>query len=165
MAERPKQPHFYRLFTHEEATALLPKLRTRLHDLAAMKRRLDDVQREFNAIQQHARSNGHAARAQALGAELESLVHNLNTAVAAIQALGIDVKDLDSGLVDFPERARRARRLSLLANGRTRYRRLARIGRWLHGSPGALNCIPERIAHTRREAFCPPHTLYRMGAM
>ena len=102
MAERPKQPHFDRLFTHEEATALLPELRTRLHDLAAMKRRLDDVQREFNAIQQHARSNGHAARAQALGAELESLVHNLNTAVAAIQALGIDVKDLDSGLVDFP---------------------------------------------------------------
>ncbi len=102
MAERPEQTHFPRLFTQEEATALLPELRPRLQELAAMKRRLDVVQREFNAIQQHARSNGHATRAQELTAELETLVHDLNAAVAAIQALGIDVKDLDSGLVDFP---------------------------------------------------------------
>jgi hypothetical protein len=102
MAERPEQPQFPRLFTHEEATALLPELRPRLHNLAAMKRRLDDVQREFNAIQQHARSNGHATRAQELSTELETLVHDLNASVAAIHALGIDVKDPDSGLVDFP---------------------------------------------------------------
>jgi hypothetical protein len=102
MMERPEQSQFPRLFTHEEATALLPELRPRLHDLAAMKRRLDDVQREFNAIQRHARSNGHATRAQELGAELEGLVHDLNAAVAAIHVLGIDVKDLDNGLVDFP---------------------------------------------------------------
>jgi hypothetical protein len=102
MVERPEQSQFPRLFTHEEATALLPELRPRLHDLAAMKRRLDAVQREFNAIRQHARSNGHATRAQELGAELETLVHDLNAAVAAIHALGIEVKDLDSGLVDFP---------------------------------------------------------------
>lgn len=102
MVERPEQPHFPRLFTHEEATALLPEMRSRLQNLAAMKRRLDLVQREFNAIQQHARSNGHATRAQELGTELETLVHDLNAAVAAIHALGIDVKDLDIGLVDFP---------------------------------------------------------------
>lgn len=102
MAERPEQREFPRLFTHEEATALLPELRPRLHELAAMKRRLDAVQREFNAMRQHARSNGHATRAQELGTELETLVHDLNAAVAAIHALGIDVKDLDSGLVDFP---------------------------------------------------------------
>jgi hypothetical protein len=102
MVERPEQSQFPRLFTHEEATALLPELRPRLRDLAAMKRRLDAVQREFNAIQQQARSNGHATRAQELSAELERLVHDLNAAVAAIHALGIDVKDLDSGLVDFP---------------------------------------------------------------
>ncbi len=102
MAEQPEEPHFPRLFTHEEATALLPDLRSRLQDLTAMKRRLDGVQREFNAIRQHARSNGHATRAQELGAELDALVHDLNAAIAAIHALGIDVKDLDSGLVDFP---------------------------------------------------------------
>lgn len=102
MAERPEQPHFPRLFTHEEATALLPELRLRLQRLAGMKRRLDAVQREFNEIRQHARSNGHGKRAQELGAEQDALVHDLNTAIAAIHALGIEVKDLESGLVDFP---------------------------------------------------------------
>jgi len=102
LAEQPEEPRFPRLFTHEEATALLPDLRTRLHNIATMKRRLDAVQREFNDIRQHARSNGHATRAQELGTELGTLVHDLNAAVAAINALGIDVKDLDSGLVDFP---------------------------------------------------------------
>ncbi len=102
LAEQPEERHFPRLFTHEEATALLPDLRARLQNVAAMKRRLDDVQREFNAIRQHARSNGHATRAQELGTELDTLVHDLNAAIAAIHALGIAVKDLDSGLVDFP---------------------------------------------------------------
>jgi len=102
VAERPERPQFPRLFTHEEATALLPELRTRLGEIAAMKRRFDGVQHEFNAIRAHAQSNGHATRAQELGAELERLVHDLNGAVAAIHALGIEVKDLESGLVDFP---------------------------------------------------------------
>lgn len=102
MAERPEEPHFSRLFTHEEATALLPELRPRLQSLAAMKRRLDAVQREFAEIRKHAQSNGHGKRAQELEKELDGLVHDLNTAIAAIHALGIEVKDLDIGLVDFP---------------------------------------------------------------
>lgn len=102
MAERPGEPHFSRLFTHEEATGLLPELRPRLQNLAAMKRRLDAVQREFAAIRKYARSNGHGKRARELEKELDVLVHDLNTAIAAIHALGIAVKDLDIGLVDFP---------------------------------------------------------------
>lgn len=102
MAERPERPHFSRLFTHEEATALLPALRPRLQHLAAMKRRLDGVQQEFNALRQQARANGHAKRAQELERELDTLIHDLNTEIAAIQALGIEVKDLTIGLVDFP---------------------------------------------------------------
>ncbi len=102
MAERPERPHFSRLFTHEEATALLPALRPRLQHLAAMKRRLDGVQQEFNALRQQARANGHAARAQELEKELHTLVHDLNAEIAAIHALGVEVKDLAIGLVDFP---------------------------------------------------------------
>lgn len=102
MAERPERPHFSRLFTHADATALLPALRPRLRHLAAMKRRLDAVQQEFNALRQQARANGHAKRAQILEQELHALVHDLNTEVTAIQALGVEVKDLAIGLVDFP---------------------------------------------------------------
>ncbi len=102
MAERPGEPHFSRLFTHAEATALLPMVRPRLQHLAAMKRRLDSVQQEFNALRQQARVNGHAKRAQELEHTLQTLVHDLNTELAAMHALGIAVKDLTIGLVDFP---------------------------------------------------------------
>ena len=102
MAEQPEQPHFSRLFTHAEATALLPIVRPHLQRLATMKGRLDAVQGEFNALQQQARVNGHAKRAQELEKELHALVHGLNTEIAAIHALGVQVKDLAIGLVDFP---------------------------------------------------------------
>lgn len=102
MTERPARPHFSRLFTHEEATALLPMLRPRLWHLAAMKQRLDAVQQEFATVRQQAQANGHARRAQNLEQELHVLVHDLNAEVAAIHALGIAVKDLTIGLVDFP---------------------------------------------------------------
>ena len=46
--------------------------------------------------------NGHAKRAQELEKELHALVHGLNTEIAAIHALGVQVKDLAIGLVDFP---------------------------------------------------------------
>ncbi len=98
----PGQPQFFRLFTHAEATALLPALRPRLRHLAAMKRQLDVVQGEFDGIQDHARVNGHARRAQELEAELHTLLHDLNAEIAAITALGVAVKDLTVGLVDFP---------------------------------------------------------------
>lgn len=102
MAEQPEKPHVSRLFTHAEATALLPLLRPRLQHLAAMKRRLDSVREEFNALRQQARVNGHAKRAQELERDLQTLVHDLNAELAAIHALGIAVKDLAIGLVDFP---------------------------------------------------------------
>ncbi len=102
MAWQPEQPEFARLFTVEEATALLPVLRPRLQELAAQKRRLDDVQREFTALRRHVVANGHGKRAQELERELRALVDAINAEVAAIRALGIEVKDLDIGLVDFP---------------------------------------------------------------
>lgn len=102
MAQRPEEPQFSRLFTHAEATALLPALRPRLQQLAVMKRRLDGVEREFNALRQQARANGHARRARELEQELHALVHDLNAEIAAVHALGVEVKDLAIGLVDFP---------------------------------------------------------------
>jgi hypothetical protein len=101
MAQQPES-QFRRLFTVEEATALLPLIRPRLQDLAAKKGQLDAVQREFNALRRHVPANGHGRRAQELERELRTLVDTLNGEVVAIQALGIEVKDLDIGLVDFP---------------------------------------------------------------
>ncbi len=102
MAEQSGKPHFSRLITHAEATALLPVVRPRLQHLATMKRRLDNVRQEFNALRPQARVNGHAKQAQELEHTLQTLVHDLNIELAAIHALGIAVKDLAIGLVDFP---------------------------------------------------------------
>lgn len=102
MAEQSGKPHFSRLFTHAEATAMLPVVRPRLQHLATMKRRLDSVRQEFNALRPQARVNGHAKQAQELEHTLQALVHDLNIELAAIHALGIAVKDLTIGLVDFP---------------------------------------------------------------
>jgi len=102
MAEQPEKPHFSRLFTHAEATAMLPVVRPRLQHLATMKRRLDSVRQKFNALRPQARVNGHAKQAQELEHTLQTLVHDLNIELAAIHALGIAVKDLTIGLVDFP---------------------------------------------------------------
>lgn len=102
MAWKPRQPEFERLFTLEEATALLPMLRPRLQELAVKKRRLDEVQREFAVLRRHVPANGHGKRAQELERELRALLDAINSEVAAIRALGIEVKDLEIGLVDFP---------------------------------------------------------------
>lgn len=102
MAERPEEPRFARLFTHDEAMALLPELRPRLRMIAAQKRRVDTVHRELTELLRHVRANGHGKRAREREQELQALVHDLNAAVGAIHALGVEVKDLDSGLVDFP---------------------------------------------------------------
>jgi hypothetical protein len=102
MAWQPERPEFVRLFTLEEATALLSSLRPRLQALAAMKRQLDEMQRDFAELQRHVPANGHAKRARELERELRALIDTINREVAAIHALGIEVKDLTIGLVDFP---------------------------------------------------------------
>jgi hypothetical protein len=102
VAWQPEQPEFARLFTLAEATALLPTLGPRLQELAAQKERLDRVRREFAALQQHVIANGHAKRAQELEQELRALADAINAEIGAIHALGIEVKDIAVGLVDFP---------------------------------------------------------------
>jgi hypothetical protein len=48
------------------------------------------------------RTNGHATEAAQLEIKLRDLAHSIGAAVAEIQDLGIEVKDLGMGLVDFP---------------------------------------------------------------
>jgi hypothetical protein len=94
-----------RLFTQEEANRALAGLRPRVESLVAHRRRLVALQEELRAVRSAVGGNGGSidparveeleARAGGVGAELAVLVEE-------IHRLGVQVKDLDRGLVDFP---------------------------------------------------------------
>lgn len=94
-----------RVFTAEEANAALPELRPLVEAMVDAKQRLDDAQERRDAVAQHIAGNGGGIPP----AELATLDHEINEAAAAlaaamgdVQATGVLVKDLDTGLVDFP---------------------------------------------------------------
>lgn len=90
------------LFTVAEANALLPVVTPKLIDLQAAKGRLDEAQTRLAAFTPAMRSNGHGLAILDLERAIAELVAQLAVGVDEITALGIEVKDLDQGLIDFP---------------------------------------------------------------
>ena len=64
---------------------------------------------------------------------LESHVQAAKDSVAEIDAIGVQVKDLDTGLLDFPCHARRRDCSALLEDGRRPHRFLAQRGSGFRG--------------------------------
>jgi hypothetical protein len=94
-----------RVFTPEEANAALAELRPLVEAMVDAKRALDEAQERRDEVAQHIAGNGGGIPP----AELATLEHEVNeaaTALAAamgeVQAVGVVIKDLDSGLIDFP---------------------------------------------------------------
>jgi hypothetical protein len=95
-----------RTFTLDEAQTLLPILESLLRTAIAAKKTIDDVEGEFQAIQHRIFLNGGTrvdvvplARRKAERGKAEQRARD---AVAEIDAIGVQVKDLDIGLLDFP---------------------------------------------------------------
>lgn len=89
-------------FTVEEARALVPRLRGLLTAIQVEKQQLD---REVEALRQLSpamRGNGHGAEATQREGRIAELTAALQQKVHQLLALGIEVKDLNAGLVDFP---------------------------------------------------------------
>ncbi len=94
-----------RIFTPEEANAALAELRPLVEAMVAAKRALDEAQEERDDVARRIAGNGSGIPPAELGALEEAVATaatELAAAIASIQALGVLVKDLDSGLVDFP---------------------------------------------------------------
>jgi hypothetical protein len=94
-----------RVFSPEEANAALAELRPLVEAMVDAKRALDEAQERRDEVAQHIAGNGGGIPP----AELATLEHEVNeaaTALAAamgeVQAVGVLIKDLDSGLIDFP---------------------------------------------------------------
>jgi len=95
-----------RTFTLDEAQSLLPILESLLRTAIAAKKTIDDVEGEFQAIQHRIFLNGGTrvdvvplARRKAERGKAEQRARD---AVAEIDAIGVQVKDLDIRLLDFP---------------------------------------------------------------
>lgn len=92
-------------FTPEEANALLPAVRPIVERLVESKRAFDVAQERSDEVGRRISGNGGAIPPAELGelhSELARLAGELGQALEELEALGVIVKDIDTGLVDFP---------------------------------------------------------------
>jgi hypothetical protein len=95
-----------RTFTLEEAQSLLPVLESLLRSAINSKKLMEEVDVEMQALSQRIFINGGTrvdvvatARRKAQRAKAEQRAKD---ALAEIDSIGVQVKDLDIGLLDFP---------------------------------------------------------------
>ena len=92
------EPAFERLFTVEEANALLPTLQEILDDVALHRDALREKAPHMEPILEASTGNGGGRTGSEYGLE----TYKLYLAVERIRELGVVLKDLDMGLLDFP---------------------------------------------------------------
>jgi hypothetical protein len=95
-----------RTFTLDEAQMLLPILESLLRQAIHSKKLIEEVEAELQQTAHRVFLNGgtllnvvHLARRKA---ERERAIRRIKDALAEIDATGVQVKDLDIGLLDFP---------------------------------------------------------------
>ncbi len=87
---------FTRIFTKEEADALLPELRRVLGEMRQARRELLEAQARL--------PEARGVERRALEEEIRFLLGTLEADARYLASLGVFLKDLDRGLVDFPAR-------------------------------------------------------------
>lgn len=91
-----------RIYTIEEANALVPQVRAVLLQLAVEQRRLDASHAEMH---RQLDSNGDPDSAVAAGrqeAEVADIREGIRTLLLHLSEMGVELRDLEMGLVDFP---------------------------------------------------------------
>lgn len=91
---------FLKLFTVEEANALLPVLREILQDLFRHRDALREKAPHLEPILRAAPANGGGREGSEYGVE----AYQLYRSIEHIRELGVVLKDLDMGLLDFPHK-------------------------------------------------------------
>jgi hypothetical protein len=92
----------HRLYTLEEANRALETVRPLLEELAECKRGLDGVHDALLQLTPSQRENGHRLTAIGLEHQMERLVDRLAQGMRELEVMGIELKDIDQGLIDFP---------------------------------------------------------------
>ena len=88
-----------KLFTLEEANALLPAVREILRRIQSSRRRLSVYRRQAKLAAEGAEQGGGGMEGGWLYAKI---LTKLTDEIAELDAIGVQLKDFDRGLVDFP---------------------------------------------------------------
>jgi len=94
-----------RLFTIQEANEALTTVRPLAEEMIRRRRALRELEEEHEALATVAAGNGHGFDPRSAKARMAAVRQEqaaLAECVAKIQAAGVQVKDLDTGLLDFP---------------------------------------------------------------
>jgi hypothetical protein len=92
-----------RLFTLAEALALLPTVRQLLIEIQAAKAEFDALSAEVERLLGLTGGNGHlAADVASARAEVQTEGTKLQALMAELDGLGVQIKGIEEGLVDFP---------------------------------------------------------------
>lgn len=91
-----------RIYTIDEANGLIPQVRAVLLQLAVEQRRLDASHAEMHR-QLDANGDPESAAAEARQeAEVADIREGMRTLLVHLAEMGVEVRDLEMGLVDFP---------------------------------------------------------------
>src|SRR6266480_4028840 len=88
-----------KLFTVEEANALLPSVREILQKLQGSRRRLAVYRNAVKTAAEGAEQGGGGMNG---GAQYAIILTQFTDEMSELEALGVQLKDFDRGLVDFP---------------------------------------------------------------
>ena len=95
-------------FTIDEAQSLLPVLESLLKRAIEGKRAAEEVESELSELSRRIYLSGgmrvDLSRVARQRAEMESHLERVRESIAEIDAIGVQVKDIESGLLDFPFR-------------------------------------------------------------
>jgi hypothetical protein len=91
-----------RLFTLDEALALLPTVRQLMLEIQALKREVDEGSEALDRLLAMAGGNGHLESGIAVARKtLEAAVARLQQRLDELDGLGVEIKGIDEGLADF----------------------------------------------------------------
>jgi hypothetical protein len=85
-------------FTLEEAEALLPQVKELLDEMTEVRDEIVSSGANLASVLQSASGNGGSKSSS----EYILLLQRFNASLATLQEFGVELKDLDQGLVDFP---------------------------------------------------------------
>jgi hypothetical protein len=95
-----------RMFTLSQARELLPVLQGLLRGLQEKKQRIEEIDQKFQEVNSRILLHGgllvDIAPFAKLRAERDKLAEGIKDTVSEIGAMGVQIKDLDTGLLDFP---------------------------------------------------------------
>lgn len=93
-----------RYFDRESAEALLPDVEPLLREIQRLREQLAGVEERATALQARTVGNGHLREDEidAVLGDARRIGDEIGGRLRQIDALGVLVKDLDSGLIDFP---------------------------------------------------------------